>query len=248
MTSFRRRIQYSALTLIVILLVMFDVVVFWAFHTVLHTYVDARLKAVAEAWADIIERNDGFLFALSQPGQEAVGSAVPDKGQQIELREAALSIRILALAGTVLWKGAAAVSGPPVDPQLLSQVGSGTPLYDTIYIDGLRVRRVWVPIKQETTEPYILQAETPLRLTEKALNGLAALLGGASVMVLIFAWFGSNWLARQALVPVEALSATAQKISAPSSLTTRLVLDAPYEEFQRLADAFNRMMERLQRV
>lgn len=248
MTSFRRRIQYSALTLIVILLVMFDVVVFWAFHTVLYTYVDARLQAVAEAWVDIIERNEGFLSALAQPDQAAVGTAVPNKGEQIELREAALSIRILSLSGTVLWKGAAAVASPPVDPELLNEVGAGQAVFDTIHIDGLPVRRVWVPIRQETMEPYILEAETPLRLTEKALNGLGALLGGASVAVLVLAWFGSNWLARQALVPVEALSATAQKISAPSSLTTRLVLDAPYEEFQRLADAFNRMMERLQRV
>jgi heavy metal sensor kinase len=49
-------------------------------------------------------------------------------------------------------------------------------------------------------------------------------------------------------MPVEALSATAQKISEPSSLGTRLVLDAPYEEFRRLAHAFNMMMDRIQRV
>jgi signal transduction histidine kinase len=55
-------------------------------------------------------------------------------------------------------------------------------------------------------------------------------------------------LARKALTPVEALSATAQRISEPSSLTTRLVLDAPYEEFRRLTHAFNTMMDRLQKV
>jgi signal transduction histidine kinase len=83
---------------------------------------------------------------------------------------------------------------------------------------------------------------------EKALNGLAALLAGASALVLLLAWWGSNWLARQALTPVDVLSETAQKISEPSSLGTRLSLDAPYEEFRRLAQAFNTMMDRIQKV
>jgi heavy metal sensor kinase len=50
------------------------------------------------------------------------------------------------------------------------------------------------------------------------------------------------------LTPVEVLSETAQKISEPSSLGTRLSLDAPYDEFRRLAQAFNTMMDRIQKV
>ena len=249
MSSFRRRLQHSSLTLIVLLLVTLDIAVYWGFLGVLHHYVDSRLKAMAEGWADIAGRNLEMLLDASQKGQEAeVRSAVPNEEQQIEMREAALSIQILSSDGTVFWRGAA-VTAPSVDLELLSKVSHGEEVFETVRDPaGKSVRRVWVPMRQQGQVQYILQAETPLRFMEKALNGLAALLAGASVLVLLLAWWGSNWLARQALTPVEGLSETAQKISEPSSLGTRLSLDAPYEEFQSLAQAFNTMMDRIQRV
>ena len=244
-----RRLQHSSLTLIVLLLVTLDIAVYWGFLGVPHHYVDSRLKAMAEGWADIAGRNLEMLLDASQKGQEAeVRSAVPNEEQQIEMREAALSIQILSSDGTVFWRGAA-VTAPSVDLELLSKVSHGEEVFETVRDPaGKSVRRVWVPMRQQGRVQYILQAETPLRFMEKALNGLAALLAGASVLVLLLAWWGSNWLARQALTPVEGLSETAQKISEPSSLGTRLSLDAPYEEFQSLAQAFNTMMDRIQRV
>ncbi len=250
MSSFRRRIQHSSLGLIALLLVTLDVAVYSGFVGILHKYVDSRLQAMAESWADIAGRNLGMLLEASQKGQEAeVRSAVPNKGEQIELREAALSIQILSSDGTVFWKGAAVATPPLADPAHLQKVMSGDKVFETVRDPaGVSVRRVWVPMRQEGHVRYILQAETPLRLMEKAWNGLAALLAGASVLVLLLAWWGSNWLARQALTPVEVLSETAQKISEPSSLGTRLSLDAPYDEFRRLAQAFNTMMDRIQKV
>jgi heavy metal sensor kinase len=249
-SSFRRRLQHSSLALIVLLLVTLDIAVYWGFLGVLHQYVDSRLQAMAESWADIAGRNLGMLLDASQKGQEAeVRSALPNEGEQIEMREAALSIQILSSDGTVFWRGAAVATAPSVDPTLLSQVIHGEKVFETVRDPaGKSVRRVWVPMRQQGQVQYILQAETPLRLMEKALNGLAALLAGASALVLLLAWWGSNWLAHQALTPVEMLSGTAQKISEPSSLGTRLSLDAPYEEFRRLAQAFNTMMDRIQRV
>jgi signal transduction histidine kinase len=249
-SSFRRRLQHSSLALIVLLLVTLDIAVYWGFLGVLHQYVDSRLQAMAESWADIAGRNLGMLLDASQKGQEAeVRSALPNEGEQIEMREAALSIQILSSDGTVFWRGAAVATAPSVDPRLLSQVIHGERVFETVRDPaGKSVRRVWVPMRQQGRVQYILQAETPLRLMEKALNGLAALLAGASALVLLLAWWGSNWLARQALTPVDVLSETAQKISEPSSLGTRLSLDAPYEEFRRLAQAFNTMMDRIQRV
>jgi heavy metal sensor kinase len=231
-------------------LVTLDVAVYSGFVGILHQYVDSRLQAMAESWADIAGRNLGMLLEASQKGQEAeVRSAVPNKGEQIELREAALSIQILSSDGTVFWKGAAVATPPLADPAHLQKVMSGDRVFETVRDPaGVSVRRVWVPMRQEGHVRYILQAETPLRLMEKAWNGLAALLAGASVLVLLLAWWGSNWLARQALTPVEVLSETAQKISEPSSLGTRLSLDAPYDEFRRLAQAFNTMMDRIQKV
>jgi heavy metal sensor kinase len=249
-SSFRRRIQQSSLALIALLLVTLDIAVYSGFLGILHQYVDSRLEAMAGSWADIAGRNLGMLLEASQKGQDAeVRSAVPNKGEQIELREAALSIQILSADGTVFWRGAAVATSPSVDPAHLQKAIRGDKVFETVRDPaGVSVRRVWVPMRQQGRVQYILQAETPLRLMEKASNGLAALLGGASALVLLLAWWGSNWLARQALTPIEVLSETAQKISKPSSLGTRLSVGAPYEEFRRLAQAFNTMMDRIEKV
>jgi heavy metal sensor kinase len=251
MTSFRSRIQYSALALILVLLLGLDVTVYWGFDHVLHQYVNSRLQAMAESWADIIGKDVRILVDITKDHERPLPSSeiVVAKEAQTELREAVVSIRLLSLDGEVLWKGAAVSAHPPVDMTVLRKVQEGSEVFDTVRMpDGTSLRRVWVPIRQHTDVRYVLQAETPLRLMERTRTGLAALLGVASGMIIILAWFGSNWLARKALIPVEALSATAQRISEPSSLATRLVLDAPYEEFRRLTHAFNTMMDRLQKV
>ena len=60
-------------------------------------------------------------------------------------------------------------------------------------------------------------------------------------------WIGSRWLARQTLSPIEQLSQTAEDISG-HNLDTRLSMTAPYEEFHHLAQAFNSMLDRLQKA
>jgi heavy metal sensor kinase len=73
------------------------------------------------------------------------------------------------------------------------------------------------------------------------------LLAIMSAAMMAVAWLGSGWLAQKVLQPIEALSATAEAVSA-SALQTRLNVDAPYQEFHRLAQAFNAMLDRLQKV
>src|SRR5439155_19032072 len=109
------------------------------------------------------------------------------------------------------------------------------------------VRRISVPVLRNGTVRYILQAETSMRFVQHTLRQLLALLVVIAVLTLALAWVGSRWLADEALVPVETLSATAEQISG-SSLKTRVSLNAPYAEFQRLAHAFNAMLERLQHI
>ena len=65
MSSFRRRIQQSSLALIALLLVILDIAVYSGFLGTLHQYVDSRLQAMAESWADIAGRNLGMVFDAS---------------------------------------------------------------------------------------------------------------------------------------------------------------------------------------
>jgi signal transduction histidine kinase len=64
--------------------------------------------------------------------------------------------------------------------------------------------------------------------------------------ILFVAWIGSGWLAKKVMTPIEVLSTGAETIS-EADLGKRLTLDSPYEEFRRLTQAFNSVMDRFQR-
>lgn len=245
MTSFKSRIQYGVLGLILLLLLLLDIGLYLGFERVLHLYVDSRLEAISESWADMIADNSALL--LASPEQQ--GNTTPRAVPKLASGERIASIRVLSSDGRVLWKT------PSVLPPLLSEapvpedVLKGHRVFETIDPgNGSPVRRVWTPIESGGELRYVLQAETAMRLMQSALRGLQLLLALASLGVLGLAWVGSRWLARQSLIPMEALSKTAQDIAQTSSLTTRLKLDPWCVEFQRLAEVFNSMMDRLERA
>src|SRR5437660_2229900 len=247
MSSFRSRIRLSALLLIGALLVAFSVLLYSGLSVILHQYLDARLLAFGEAWAEFIEDTTGSL--PESAGQAAAsGLRGRNSDEDRELREVALSITVHATDGSVVWKGPAARILPALPTAALSKVLRGETVYDTIEIPNApSIRRISLPVFRDGKVKYILQTESSMHFIEHALRQLAMLLVVISFSILAMAWFGSRWVADQALTPVEALSSTAEQISG-SSLKTRVSLNAPYAEFQRLARAFNAMLERLQHV
>jgi heavy metal sensor kinase len=64
--------------------------------------------------------------------------------------------------------------------------------------------------------------------------------------ILFIAWIGSGWLAKKVMTPIEVLSTGAETMS-EADLGKRLTLDSPYQEFRRLTQAFNSVMDRFQR-
>ena len=247
MASFRSRIRLSALLLIGVLLVTFSLLLYFGLSTILYHYQDARLLALGKAWEEFIEETTGALpeSAHERVSRERHQSA---DGENQEFREVALSLVILSPDGAVVWKGAAARARPSLPADLRARILHGDTIYDTIEIaNAPSVRRLSVPVFRNGTVRYILQAESTLRFVQHTLRQLLVLLAVLAVLTLGLAWMGSRWLADEALTPVETLSATAERISG-SSLKTRVFLDAPYAEFQRLARVFNAMLERLQNV
>jgi heavy metal sensor kinase len=247
MPSFRSRIRLSALLLIGALLVTFSVLLYSGLSVILHRYLDARLLAFGVNWAEFVEETNAVPpDSAQQPALSKMHST--DSEEIRELQEVALSLLILSPDGAVVWKGKAAQARPSLPEALRAEVLHGEIVYDTIEIaNGPPVRRISVPVLRNGTLLYILQAETSMRFTQHTLRQLLALLAIIAVLTLGMAWGVSRWLADKALVPVETLSATAEQISG-SSLKTRVSLNAPYAEFQRLAHAFNAMLERLQHV
>ena len=93
---------------------------------------------------------------------------------------------------------------------------------------------------------YVLQAEISLLAYRATRNGLVILLIIGSATILLADWVGSERLAKKVLIPIEMLSAGAETMS-ESDLRKRFILDSPYQEFYRLTQAFNSVIDRFQR-
>src|SRR5207244_12431462 len=119
MSSFRSRIRLSALLLIGALLVAFSVLLYSGLSVILHQYLDARLLAFGEAWAEFIEDTTG---SLPESAGQAAASGLRGRNSDEDgaLREVALSITVHATDGPVVWKGPAARTRPTVRPAALS--------------------------------------------------------------------------------------------------------------------------------
>jgi heavy metal sensor kinase len=168
--------------------------------------------------------------------------------EEHELHEAIRDSVVLNREGTVQWKGEAIGMIAKLDPLLRNQVFQGQTVYETLLRpQSSPVRRISFPITSEGRIEYILQTQVSLDLVNETLKWLIITLGAVTIGIFICAWVGSNWIARMALSPVETLGQTAANVSA-QSLDTRVFLDAPYQEFQQLAQSFNNMFERLQRA
>lgn len=235
MVAFRTRIRRSAVALVLVLLTAFSILTYVGLSTLLAQHIDRELLTLAEQEAARVELTTGTL-------------APSEDDETDEMREAARSAVVLSPDGAVQWKGAATVHRPPLSASQLADLQRGHPVYETITPphDG-SIRRISLPISNAGSVRYILQMETSLRLVDDTLHLLILLLGALAIAMIAVGWIGSRWLALQALTPVEALTATAEQISAPS-LHTRMTLAAPYEEFERLARIFNAMLDRLHHV
>lgn len=235
MVAFRTRIRRSAMAIVLALLTAFAVLTYIGLSNLLAHHVDRTLLALAEQEAQRVESATGELTSLEDDVEQ-------------EMREATRVAVVLAPDGKILWKGAATVDRPQLTTALLAELQRGHTVYDTVTTpNDDPIRRISFPITHAGTVQYILQTETSLRLVQDTLRLLILLLAALAVAMVAVGWIGSRWLARETLTPVEALTATAEQISAPS-LKTRMALDAPYEEFERLARVFNAMLDRLHRV
>lgn len=255
--SFRSRIRRTALALIVVLLASFSVLVYGGLWVLLYRHVDQELEALARAEASWIEIDDDLRefsgrssishhHTRAEEDDEADGHEDEDTD---DLREAARSLTIRNIEGVIIWKGAAATIRPPLDDALREPLAQGTPVFDTLAPpDSTPTRRISYPFVGKEGTPYVLQAEASLGFVRDTLTMALALLGAIVTAAILSAWAGSGWLARQALTPIQQLSFTAEKVSGSSLSKTRAVLDAPYHEFNRLAEAFNGMLDRLQRM
>lgn len=141
----------------------------------------------------------------------------------------------------------------------LQAISDGDRIFQTLSIDGQRVRIYSVPIfvaqpgGQDGTAPPLLGAIVvgeSLERQDHALELLNQLLRtGGAVGIVVATW--SGWiLAGRALAPVNRIANTANAIArkgdTEESLATRLEVGHNKDELARLAETFNGMLERIE--
>jgi two-component system OmpR family sensor kinase len=250
--SLQKRIRSLTLSLIALLLFSFSILVYFGLSTLLYRHIDFHLLEMAGREASRVEEESGEMNALTKRLNEEEDEKTTDllkmlKHEEQELLEAIRSSVVLSMEGKVLWVGEAAAR-VPLSTDHLQRLNKGEILYNTFQIPSRPpLRMISFPIETDGKIHYILQTHMSLRTTVETLRGLLFLLGGVSLLTLGAAGYGSTRLGRAVLTPIETLSATAANISG-STLETRLSLTAPYTEFQHLANAFNKMLDRIQKV
>ncbi len=248
MSSFHTRIQWSSVSLIIILLLLFGASLYGALSFILHQHIDAQLLSLVQSQAHQVKKETGEIEEILQNNSLQEKDYDHLEKENHEIREAIRDSVVLNQEGMVQWKGEGVGEVTKLDHILRNQVLEGQTTYETLqHPRSSPVRRISFPISSQGRVDYILQTETSLDFVNETLHWLLITLGTATIGIFVMGWVGSNWIARMALAPVEDLGKTAATVSA-QSLGTRVFLDAPYNEFQQLAKSFNSMFERLQRA
>ena len=247
MKSLHGLIRQSALALMAGLLLVFSVLIYVGGDALLRRFVDGRLLGLAGTLAKIVEQQPNLLESSGEDFVLAAEAGRSEK-EQHELQEVAHSLLVFSPDGRVVWKGTEAVAEHPVpDDKVFERVRRGNTVFETVEsADGTPIRHLFLPIPRQGEVRYVLHAEASLLLYQKTLKGLVILLTVGSGTILLVAWIGNGWLARKVLTPIEVLSTGAETMCG-ADLGKRLTLDSPYQEFRRLTQAFNSVMDRFQR-
>jgi two-component system heavy metal sensor histidine kinase CusS len=145
--------------------------------------------------------------------------------------------RLLQLAtesGKLLWPQ----GKPPVFPVLLmSTVGERT-------VDSGRFR-IYVTTLQSKGTKYLVLAGESLENNRSLMARLQVIMLATAAPVFFAAGMGGYWLSRRALAPVDDMTQAARSISV-ESLSKRLPEPRTGDEIERLAKAWNEVLERLE--
>lgn len=177
-------------------------------------------------------------------GQVSLADNLTEATAFAQLREQGLTIRVLSPVG-VIRQAIGTYRDLPIDQASLRTAMAGTPVYSTVPITGTSQARVYtLPVQEQGSLVGLIQVIQSLESVEETLRQLlTAFLIGIPLLV-ILAGTGGSMLAVRALEPIDAITRTAQRISA-EDLHARLDLPPTPDEVGRLASTFDGMLARL---
>lgn len=245
MNSIRNLISRSALILMGGLL-LFSALVYLASDALLHRFVDGRLLALAETLAELVEHHPDII---DQRGTDLSlsGKVRPNEKEQRELPGVLHALRVFSPEGRLIWNSPNASGQSSLPSHRLQRIQIERTVYETIDSpEGIPARHLFIASAREGHVQYILQVETSLLSYRTTLNDLVLLLALGSGATLLMTWIGSLWLTQKVLAPIDALCSGAETMS-EADLGKRLAMDSPYQEFRRLTQAVNVVLDQFQR-
>src|ERR1700722_9662431 len=220
-TRARLMLWYSGVLLCA--LAFFSVVIYSRLEKELLRDVDRRLHAETHGVTEVFEI-EGITEATLAEEMGEFAEEVPQG-------------RLLQLAtdsGTLLWPQ----RKPPVFPiSLMSTAGERT-------VDSGRFR-IYVTTFESKDRRYIVLAGESLENIQSLMARLQVIMLATGAPVFLAAGLGGYWLSRRALAPVDAMTQAARSISV-ESLSKRLPEPRTGDEIERLAKAWNELLERLE--
>jgi signal transduction histidine kinase len=240
--SLRSLISWSTFLLIAGLLFL-SALVYVTSEVLLNRFVDGLLLELSDTLAELVEQRPEIFEKSSQD----VGPAGRNNQERQVLPDVPHSLRVFSADGRLLWSSPNAAVQESIPPHILRQVQIEHTVFVTIEsATGMPARHLFLSILKDGHIRYVLQTETSLRHYRETLYGLLFLLSLGSGATLVVARIGSVWLAKKVLAPIETLCARAETMS-EADLGKRLAVDSPYQEFRRLTQAVNSVLDQFQR-
>jgi signal transduction histidine kinase len=232
--SLRLTLWYTAITGLVVLLS--SAIVYLSVVGNLQRDLDASLALAAQSLADeVVVRGAAPLRPLR--------IVLPDLSS---IASADLLVQLIDPRGAVLDRSESlGRSVLPIENDARRQLAEGGAAYSTVTVSGKRVRVYMIQLVLDGRPVGALQVGRPLASLESAQGRVLQSLAAADLLLLLLAAGGGWALARGALRPIAAVTATADGIADSGDLRRRVPPGQARDEVGALAATFNRMLERL---
>jgi two-component system, OmpR family, heavy metal sensor histidine kinase CusS len=202
-------------------------------------WISLRHTLMHELDQELGNRAYGFELFLKNELAE-----VPAPPLKEEIEEFCRALPPLSYLQVRSLEGEFAFSYPLNSPMPAMGESSSRPRYTNVLWHQHTYRALHREITTQNG-PYAIQIGVSLDSIQHVLNLLQAIFAGLIPTVILVACLGSIWLSRKALRPVDAMTSAARAISI-DNLSSRLQVPQTGDELQRLAEAWNTMLTRLE--
>lgn len=135
----------------------------------------------------------------------------------------------------------------PFDAGALAAAADGEEQWSTSVVRGEQFRSVYLDLAHDLPgDQRVIQIGASLAPLEAAARQVFLLMLGTVTLGTVATTLGAGWLSRSTMGPVEEITAQAEAIG-PGATGQRITAHAQVEEFNRLVNVLNSMLERLDR-